>query len=77
MYYSLFSFYATKMISAGDGGLIVTDNEEYFKVLLGYRYYGHRKGCGTVAYNFHLTNMPAALALSQLKRLDLLFQFFL
>ena len=71
---AVFSFYATKMISAGDGGLIVTDNEEYFKVLLDYRYYGHRKGCGTVAYNFHLTNMPAALALSQLKRLDLFVQ---
>lgn len=71
---AVFSFYATKMISAGDGGMIVTDNEEYYQVLLDYRYYGHRKGCNTVAYNFHLTNLPAALALSQLKRLDLFVQ---
>lgn len=67
---AVFSFYATKMIAAGDGGMIVTDNEEYYRKMLDYRYYGHRKGCETVAYNFHLTNLPAALAISQLEKLD-------
>ena len=67
---AVFSFYATKMIAAGDGGIIVTDNEEYYRMMLDYRYYGHRKGCDTVAYNFHLTNLPAALAISQLEKLD-------
>ena len=68
---AVFSFYATKMIAAGDGGLIVTDNEDYYRLIQDYRYWGHRKGCDTVAYNFHLTNLPAALAMSQLKKLDM------
>ena len=67
---AVFSFYATKMIAAGDGGMIITDNEEYYRVLQDYRYYGHRRGCDTIAYNFHLTNLPAALAYSQMEKLD-------
>ncbi len=67
---AVFSFYATKMIASGDGGMIVTDNEEYFRLMQDYRYYGHRKGHNAVAYNFHLTNLPAALAISQLGKLD-------
>ena len=68
---AVFSFYATKMITAGDGGMIVTDDEDYYRLIQDYRYYGHRKGYDTVAYNFHMTNLPAALAISQLKKLDL------
>lgn len=68
---AVFSFYATKMIAGGDGGMIVTNNEDYYRQIVNYRYYGHRKGIGTIAYNFHLTNLPAALASSQLKRLEL------
>lgn len=67
---AVFSFYATKMIAAGDGGIIVTDSDEYYRVIQDYRYYGHRKGCSTLAYNFHMTNLPAALASSQMKRLS-------
>lgn len=68
---AVFSFYATKMITGGDGGMIVTDNEDYYRQIVDYRYYGHRKGFSSVAYNFHLTNLPAALASSQLERLEL------
>lgn len=67
---AVFSFYATKMVAGGDGGMIVTDDEGYYRVMMDYRYYGHRKGCDTVAYNFHLTNLPAALVSSQMRRLD-------
>ena len=67
---AVFSFYATKMIAAGDGGIIVTDNDEYYRIIQDHRYYGHRKGCSTLAYNFHMTNLPAALAFSQMKRLS-------
>ena len=67
---AVFSFYSTKMIAAGDGGMVVTDNEEYYRIMLDYRYYGHRKGCSTIAFNFHLTNLPAVLAISQFEKLD-------
>lgn len=66
---SVFSFYATKMIAAGDGGMIVTNNNTYDEVIKNYRYYGARKSHRFVAYNYHLTNLPAALALNQIKRI--------
>lgn len=67
---AVFSFYSTKMICGGDGGLILTNDTYLYDKICDYRYYGHRKGNKTAAYNFHLTNLPAALALSQMKRLD-------
>jgi len=67
---SVFSFYATKMIASGDGGMIITNNEDYDDVIKNYRYYGHKKLHRFVAFNYHLTNLPAALALSQMMRLD-------
>jgi dTDP-4-amino-4,6-dideoxygalactose transaminase len=47
---STFSFYATKMICGGDGGLITTQNEDIYNKILDFRYYGHK----TVSYT-HLT----------------------
>lgn len=67
---AVFSFYATKMIAACDGGMVITDSDDYYRKMLDYRYYGHRKGCDTIAYNLHLTNLPAALARSQLEKLS-------
>lgn len=67
---AVFSFYSTKMIASGDGGMVITDNEDYYRTMLDFRYYGHRQGCNTIAYNFHLTNLPAALAYSQLGKLE-------
>lgn len=64
------SFYASKMITSGDGGLIITDNPDYQKTIQNYRYYGHKRMHNFVAYNYHLTNLPAALALSQFKKLE-------
>lgn len=67
---SAFSFYATKMICGGDGGLIATQNEELYNRILDFRYYGHKKLHKHVAYNYHLTNLPAALINSQLSKLN-------
>ena len=68
---SIFSFYASKMITSGDGGMIITDNPAYYKIIENYRYYGHKKLHRFDAYNYHLTNLPAALAASQMSRIDL------
>lgn len=67
---SAFSFYATKMICGGDGGLISTQNLDLYNRILDYRYYGHKKLHKHVAYNYHLTNLPAALINTQLIKLD-------
>lgn len=66
---AVFSFYASKMICSGDGGMIITDDEKLNEIILNYRYYGHKKLHKFVAYNYHLTNLPAALASSQMNRL--------
>ena len=66
---SIFSFYASKMICGGDGGMILTDNKIYKETILNYRYYGHKKLHSYVAYNYHMTNLPAALAMSQLNNI--------
>ena len=62
---SIFSFYATKMITTGDGGMILTDNREIYEIARNYRYYGHKRNHQQVAYNYHLTNLPAALGIAQ------------
>ena len=69
-----FSFYADKTITTAEGGYIVTDNEEVYERMRYLRNQG-RKQSGTfvhpeIGYNFRITDMQAALGLSQLKKLD-------
>jgi perosamine synthetase len=70
-----FSFYANKIITMGEGGIIVTNDEEiaekarYFKDLCfpkGKRIYLH----SDVGFNYRLTNLQAAIGLAQLERID-------
>lgn len=67
---SIFSFYATKMLTGGDGGLILCDNEVYNNIILNYKYYGHKRMHKYQAYNYQTNNIQAALVLSQMKRID-------
>lgn len=66
----IFSFYASKMICGGDGGMVITNDDDLYDALVNYRYYGHKKLHKYVAYNYHLTNLPALLARTQLLQLD-------
>ena len=68
----IFSFYAGKMISGGDGGMIITDDIILNKAIKDFRYYGHKKMHNYLAFNYHMTNLPAALVLVQLKRIGTL-----
>ena len=68
-----YSFYSNKIITTGEGGMIVTNNKKYYKELqlLKNLYFSkprfyHKKP----AYNFRLGAMQAALGISQLKRID-------
>lgn len=68
-----FSFYPTKNLGAfGDGGMIVTDNEQLFKKLLLLRDYGriskYKHIC--VGYNSRLDTVQAAILRVKLRRLD-------
>lgn len=69
-----FSFYADKTITTAEGGYVVTDNEEIYEKMRYLRNQG-RMNSGTflhpeIGYNFRITDMQAALGLSQLEKLE-------
>ncbi len=68
-----FSFYPTKVITSGEGGMIVTDEERIYREALQYRDQG-KEGFTTnfhvrLGYNWRLSELHAAVGLSQLRRL--------
>ncbi len=65
---SCFSFYATKVFSTGEGGMVTSKSSRLLKIINDLREYDNRKNY-TVRYNYKMTDMSAALGLSQLKRL--------
>lgn len=73
---TIFSFHAIKPITTGEGGAVLTDNEEYAQKLRRFRSHGIIKkkfwnmDMVEMGYNYRLTDIAAALGLSQMKRLD-------
>lgn len=73
---TIFSFHAIKPITTGEGGAIVTNNEEYAKRLRLFRSHGMIKkqlwnsDMVSLGHNYRLTEFAAALGLSQLHKLD-------
>jgi perosamine synthetase len=71
---STFSFYANKLITTGEGGMVLTNNKEYATKARGLRnlcFRPDRRFYHTeLGYNFRLTNLQASLGLAQLERFD-------
>lgn len=74
---SVFSFNATKLAMAGQGGVFATDNEELYNKAKLFSHHGMIKYTDkttfwsvVVGYNYQWTNIQAALALAQIRRLD-------
>jgi dTDP-4-amino-4,6-dideoxygalactose transaminase len=65
---STFSFYATKMITSGEGGMVLTNNREFYDRVVEFRDYD-KKLLYPAKYNYKMTDFQAALGLSQLKKL--------
>ena len=71
---STYSFFGNKTITAGEGGMVVTNNETLYRRAL------HLKGQGlaehrqywhdVVGYNYRMTNIACAICQSQLERSD-------
>lgn len=69
-----FSFYANKIITTGEGGMVVTNDENIaerarlFKDLYfdEERKYAHQQ----IGFNFRMTNMQAAMGIAQLERIN-------
>ncbi len=83
---TMFSFHPVKTVTAGEGGAILTNSEEYYRKLLLYRAHGitrdetlmEHSADGpwyyeqlVLGYNYRMTDMQAALLISQLDKLDL------
>jgi len=69
-----FSFYPTKVMTSGEGGMIVTDNEELYKRALQLRdqgkkeFYSNEIVC--MGNNWRMGEINAIIGLQQLKRLE-------
>jgi perosamine synthetase len=71
-----FSFYANKVITTGEGGMVITQNQELYERARWKRdlcfgsddetRFIHRE----IGYNFRLTNMQAAVGVAQLEHFD-------
>jgi len=67
-----FSFYATKNMTTGEGGMIVTDDDEIAEKARLLRDHGQTSKYQhvLVGYNYRMTEIAAAIGLVQLKKLD-------
>lgn len=81
-----FSFHPVKTVTAGEGGAVLTDDEETYKKLCLYRSHGMTRDESMMrgeseggwyyqmvdlGYNYRMTDMQAALLISQLNKLDM------
>ncbi len=71
---STFSFYANKLVTTGEGGMLVTDDTELYEKIVSKRNLcfqaGNRFVHEELGYNFRMTNLQAALGVAQLEQLD-------
>ena len=79
-----FSFHPVKPITTGEGGMIVTDNEEFYQKMMLFRSHGITRDENLMTrndgpwfyqqldlgYNYRITDIQCALGYSQMKKLD-------
>lgn len=68
-----YSLYANKLITAGEGGVIVTNDEAVYRLARSYRDLCHSEERFVhkhLGYNFRISNLQAAVALAQLEQID-------
>lgn len=72
---AVFAFYPNKQMTTGEGGMIVTDNDEWAALFHSLRNQGRDVFDGwlnhtRLGYNYRMDEMSAALGLAQLKRIE-------
>lgn len=71
---SCFSFYANKIITTGEGGMVLTNSKEYAEHARQSRNLFFQKEKRfyhkELGYNFRLTNLQAAIGLAQLQKIE-------
>lgn len=68
----MFSFFPNKNICTGEGGMITTDDDERAAFIRQLRNQGqdYRYHHIHLGYNYRMTNIPAAIGIEQLKRIE-------
>ena len=79
---TIFSFHPVKHITTGEGGAVLTNEQEYYERLLMFRSHGITKNnyinqpdgdwyyeMHYLGHNYHITDLQAVLGLSQLNKL--------
>lgn len=82
---TVFSFHPVKIITTGEGGMVLTNNQELYEKLVLYRSHGITRDASKMTkesdgpwyyqlielgYNYRMTDIQAALGYSQMERLD-------
>ncbi|MEC1715537.1 UDP-4-amino-4,6-dideoxy-N-acetyl-beta-L-altrosamine transaminase [Schinkia azotoformans] len=82
---TMFSFHPVKHITTGEGGIITTNNKDYYEKLLQFRSHGITRDkiklndieqgpwyyeMQFLGYNYRMTDIQASLGISQLKKID-------
>lgn len=69
-----FSFYANKIITTGEGGMLLTDDEQTAREARKYRDLYHSESKRfiheKIGYNYRLTNIQASIGLGELSHID-------
>lgn len=72
---STFSFHGSKTLTTGEGGMLLTDDEETYKRCLVLRDHGRQPGDKMfwntdIGYKYKMSSMQAALGLAQIERVE-------
>jgi dTDP-4-amino-4,6-dideoxygalactose transaminase len=71
----LFAFYPNKQITTGEGGILLTDDEDLFEMSKSLRNQGRDVGAGwlqhaRLGYNYRISDINCAMGIAQLERID-------
>jgi perosamine synthetase len=73
-----FSFYGNKIMTTGEGGMVVTDNADIAQKIRMLRDHGQdpqkKYYYPIIGFNYRMTNLQAAIGLAQLERIDTFIQ---
>jgi len=73
-----FSFYSNKIITCGEGGMVLTDDDDLAQKARAYGNFCYGKenrfNHDGIGYNYRMSNLNAALGLGQLQRIDEILQ---
>jgi perosamine synthetase len=77
---SVFAFYPNKQMTTGEGGMVMTDDDDLADMCMSLRNQGRGKGGGSdprgwlgherLGYNFRLSDINCALGIAQLSRME-------